>query len=262
MEPSTQVSMKNRTGLQMSPVQSKEMLETVEGIEGLPNPPEGTGTAMAEMRLEYINEADPLGTVPAPASAKGMVKTGAKMLTGNRPQVFMDKLAERCAFERGGTRLYDGLLTKFRARHDGGTAKPRKGNATEAISQTRLVEIRDQEMQHFQLLADCIEQMGGDPTAQTPSADTVGVQTMGLIQTISDPRTTLTQSLHAALAAELIDVAGWELLAELADGMGQKEMAKRFREALQHENEHLRSIRSWYESSVLQESGSPARAKA
>ena len=48
---------------------------------------------------------------------------------------------------------------------------------------------------------------------------------MGLLQAASDPRTTLAQTLHAALAAELIDGAGWENLILMAQNMGHDDMA-------------------------------------
>jgi rubrerythrin len=244
---STSISLKNRTGLQRSPAQSQEMLQAMEDqpVRGLPDP-EHDG--LAEVRAEYINDAEPLGTVPAPLTATGMVKSAANMLTGKRLHVFMDKLAERLAFERGGTRLYDALLAKH-------VAAAANGNEAGEVTHATLVEMRNEEADHFRLVAECIAELGGDPTAETPSADVAGVQSMGLIQTVTDPRTSLTQSLSAILAAELVDNAGWELLLELAENMGQDEMAGQFRAALQTEERHLRVIRTWYASLTLAASG-------
>jgi ferritin-like metal-binding protein YciE len=95
--------------------------------------------------------------------------------------------------------------------------------------------------------------VGADPTVQTPSADLVGVQAMGLMQSVTDPRTTLAQTLSSLLAAELIDVASWELLARLARDAGQDELAAQFEQALEHENEHLQTISGWYQSMVAAE---------
>jgi rubrerythrin len=246
MTKSLEMGLTNRTGMQRSPIHAKELLEGFDVVEGAVAVAEGDGAAMAELRIEYINEADPLGTIPAPVTVKGMAKAGAQMLKGDRPQMFIDKLAERLAFERSGTRLYDAVIAKYR-----GQALAAE---TEHVSQQRLLEIRDQEAQHFRLLAGCIEKMGGDPTAQTPCADLVGIESMGLMQAVSDPRTTFVQSLHSVLAAELIDVAGWDLLAQLADSIDQEEMAEQFRAALLEEQEHLNSVRGWYEALTLQES--------
>lgn len=249
MQPSSQITMRNRTGLQMSPKHGKELLETVEdaGMENV----EIVATALVQMRTQYINEAEPIGTIPPPGTAKGMAKSSAKMLTGSRPQVFIDKLAERCAFERGGTRLYEALLTKFSAETAGGA----KEAIPPEMSEARLREIHDQEAQHFEMLADCIVTLGADPTAQTPSADLVGVETMGLIQAVGDARTSIAQSLHAVLAAELIDGAGWEMLVEMAEEMKYDDMARRFRTALLQEQEHLHSVRTWYGAMTMADSG-------
>lgn len=252
MEQSAQIALKNRTGLQMSPTQSRELLETLKGVNGLTTPPSGDGRALAEMRSAYRAEAEPLGTVPAPTSLKGMAKSGATMLTGKRPQVLIDKLSERAAFERGGTRLYDGVLAKFQAES---RAAASGIDLPQDLTEGALREIRDQEVQHFRLLAESIERLGGDPTVQTPGADLVGMESTGLIQSVSDPRTTLAQSLHAALAAELIDNDGWELLIRLAQEMGDTPTVSRFKDALREEGGHLRRVRGWYQQLILAEAG-------
>ena len=228
----------NRTGLQTSPVHSKQLLQAEEELQ-----PVFTGIAadFADIKVQSIGEADPLGSVPPPMSVKGVVKTGVKLLTGAHPQVFIDKLAERAAYERGGTRLYDALILKFQS----------KDNAPSNISLGKLAKIRADELAHYQLVIDAIRSLGCDPTAQTPSADVVGVQTMGLMQVLNDPRTTFTDCLNAMLTAELTDVDAWDLLARLAEDSGETEMADDFRQALLQENEHLRDIRAWYQACVL-----------
>lgn len=230
----------NRTGLQMSPLQSKQMLERVDDTTAEPLV---DGEALAEVRNSYIMEAEPLGTVPAPGTAKGMLKTGAQMLTGKRPQVLIDKLAERLAFERGGARLYDCVISKCTASE----------NNAHGISIEALREIREEEVGHFELLTECLESLGADPTAQTPSADAVGIATMGLLQLASDPRSSIAHSLSAALTAELTDVAGWTVLISLAEETGHKDMAERFRQAEEAETRHLARVRGWYESLTLDE---------
>jgi rubrerythrin len=228
----------NRTGMQTSPVLSKEMLDNTE----LQIPESMDPQPLAETRAEYIREADPLGSVPPPATVKGMAKSGLKMMTGNRPQAFVDKLAERLAYERGGTRLYDAAIVKFMEH----------GDELKGVSVADLEKIRDEEANHAALIVECIEKMGADPTAQTPCADLVGVQTMGLMQAVTDPRTNLAQTLNSLLIAELGDEAGWETLIAFADQMGQTDMVTRFREAEAHEQEHVFKVRSWYESLTLE----------
>jgi ferritin-like metal-binding protein YciE len=194
-----------------------------------------------DVRLLYISEADPLGSIPPPATIKGAVKTAAKLLQGERPQAFIDKLAERLAYERSGTRLYDAVIAKFIAYED------ELPNA----SLQEVTEIRNEEASHAALIRTCLEQLGADPTAQTPSADLVGVATAGFLQAAADPRTTLAQTLQVALAAELVDAASWETLISMAEQMGQDGMVERFRTALDHETEHVAKVRGWFESLTL-----------
>jgi ferritin-like protein len=256
MQDATRISMKNRTGLQMSPGDSQELLEATGGqYAGRQPDPEREG--LAETRAEYLAEAGPLGTVPAPVTPVGVARSAARMLKGERMQVFMDKLSERAAFERGGTRLYDGLLAKHQAELAG---RGHGSQGADRVSRETLLEFRDQEAEHFMLVSQAISRLGGDPTAQTPCADVVGVMTTGLVQAVSDPRTSLPQTLSAILAAELVDVASWELLGQLAEAMGQDEMVRDFRQALLQEEKHLRVIHDWYTSLVMGESSSKEKS--
>jgi ferritin-like metal-binding protein YciE len=207
---------RNRTGVQTSPQLSKEMNDLVQPVSA----ETADATPLNGVRLLYIREADPLGSVP---------------------QAFIDKLAERLAYERSGTRLYDAVIAKFMA-HEG---ELQNGSLQE------VTEIRNEEASHAALIRTCLEQLGADPTAQTPSADLVGVATAGFLQAAADPRTTLAQTLQVALAAELVDVASWETLISMAEQMGQDGMVERFRHALDHETEHLAKVRGWYESLTL-----------
>lgn len=239
MERTTKMGM-NKTGVQMAPGDVEEMLRDVEA--SAPQPA-ANGAALAALRTTYITEGASVGSVPVPGSLKGVAKAGAKKLTGKNPEVFIDKLGERLAFERSGVRLYDTLITKYRA----------MSTKLRGMSAEDLAHIRDEEARHFKLVNDAIESLGADPTAQTPGADVVGVEGMGLRQVIDDPRTTLAQSLNAILTAELADNAGWELLITLAKEMGQDDLAADFRKALTTEREHLSKVKQWHEQCVLGE---------
>jgi hypothetical protein len=233
----------NRTGLQTSGDNKDTMIEFAEANAS--NAPVEQGEFMA-MHRAMIDEAEPVGSVPVPATVKGMAKTGMSKLAGNKPEVLVDKLGERLAFERSGTRLYDALIMKCTAMQNGSAAPG-------GIDLATLEHFRDEEEAHFHLVSDALVELGADPTAVTPCADVVGVMSMGLVKTVSDPRTTLPQSLSAILTAELTDNAGWELLIELAQGLGHDDMATRFEEALQAEQTHLATIRDWVREGVLTE---------
>jgi hypothetical protein len=147
----------------------------------------------------------------------------------------MDKLGERLAFERTGTRLYDALISKHEA----------FGSFTGGPSKADLAHIREQEFQHFTMLQAAIEQLGGDPTAVTPAANLSTTASQGIPQVIVDPRTTLLQSLEAVLIAELADHACWETLVELAQQAGEKNLGQQFAQARATEQEHLHKVRTW-----------------
>jgi hypothetical protein len=107
-----------------------------------------------------------------------------------------------------------------------------------------LVDILGEEHLHVAMLVDVVRDLGGDP-AQTPSADAAAVVSMGVIQIVTDPRTTLLQGLEAMLLAELVDRDGWTVLVELACEMGRDALAARFEQAERVEAVHLARVRAW-----------------
>lgn len=228
----------NRTGISSAPIQARELLELLD--QDRTTAPAGDQTELARMRRAVAEQSEPLGTVPPPDSVKGFAATAKEMLKGHKPTVFIDKLSERLAFERSGVRLYDAVLSKFDVygTWDGGP------------SRADIEEIRDEELRHFKLVHDSIESLGADPTAMTPSADLTGVVSQGIMQAITDARTTLPQSLQALLSAERTDIDGWSLLIELADASGQTKLVDQFRHAHALEEEHARKVQSWVASSI------------
>jgi ferritin-like protein len=236
-----EMSMKNRTGIGMSPIDSQQMIDASEHAQ--PSSP-GDASALAAFDSQYIREAEPVGSVPVPGTVKGAAQTMLNKLGGKNPEVLIDKLGERLAFERTGTRLYDYLIAKCEATQaDGG------------ISIDTLRHFRKEEALHFKLAANALESLGADPTAQTPGADVIAVASSGVLQVLSDPRTSVPQCLEAMLSAELTDNAGWELLFKLAGEMKLHDLEKEFRQALVEEEDHLKHIRHWHEQSAFQQAG-------
>jgi rubrerythrin len=235
----------NRTGIEMSPVDAQRMQSPDPALAVEDETPDTVGEDYLTVRQAYAVD-DGLGSVPVPANMKGMVKSGVQMVTGKRPQVFIDKLGERLAFERGGVRLYDTLLGKCEVWPD----------VVPEDTMTELRRFRDEEAQHFLLVKQALEQIGADPTAQTPCADLVGVESAGLVQAMNDPRTNVLQSLHVMLDAELLDNAGWEMLVELARSVGQDDIAQSFQTALHQEATHLSRLRMLVSALTANDAGS------
>jgi rubrerythrin len=220
MQLTTEVGI-NQSGILASEDGGEKMRENIE----LTRPPRGDERDLAKIRLEYAKESDPVGTLPEP-QPEGIAR------------VLMDKLGERLAFERSGTRLYDALIVKCAA------------NGAAAVPATDLRHIRDEEAVHFALVGAAIESLGGDPTAQTPSADVAGVEGMGLMQVLNDPKTTVAQALHAILVAEMTDNAAWDELIELTSQVGNDDLVARFEKAREEEREHLVKVQGWYKDAV------------
>lgn len=222
----------NRTGIALSPLDGPA---TIEGANaGLPSSV-GSARAIAERRVEHARGAEPIGHMPPPATVRGVAKAALGVIQGHKPAVLLDKLGERLAFERTGVRLFDGLLAKYEA-----AGSWRGGPTVE-----ELVRFREHEAEHLTLMKETLEALGADPTAMTPSADLAGVEGIGVLQVITDPRTTLAQALHAHLIAELADVAGWELLISLAEGLGHEPLVASMRDALSKEVLHRESVQRW-----------------
>ena len=224
----------NLTGVQTAPELAEEMTQGARAAE--PSMEGGPEVADAE-RAEYISEGFPIGSMPMlPAGSES--GADAELLSA---ALFLDKLSERLAFERMGTRLYDGLINKCQTL-DADSTGP---------SVAELQEIRDEEYRHFVMLTEVITEMGGDPTVQSPCADVAAVASLGIMQVIMDPRTTVSQSLQAILTAELTDNAGWEMLSELAGEMGYSDLTVQFNEALENEERHVVNVKTWLSERVM-----------
>lgn len=241
----------NRTGTMMSPLDTEEMQRYADAMgtdspSSVTNPTDKAGSPMLadELRAALTMEAGPIGSVPLPASVKGMVATTLDKATGNAPEVLIDKLAERLAFERTGTRLYESLLAR---------APQFDASAIDPDMLATMQQFHDEEAQHFAVVEAAMREIGADPTAMTPCADTSAVASSGVLKVIADPRTSLPQCLNAVLTAEMTDNAGWELLIKLAQASGHDEMARSFGDAHRAEERHMATVKRWLEAAVLAE---------
>ena len=226
----------NQTGMQYGPGDADEMRE----ISALTQPSsKGDASTANELRVPYFQAALSLGSMP-PTRARAPDSVDA---TDERLLVLLDHLGERLAFERAGTRLYEAFLFKCTQRPD----------ELGELSTDLVQHFCNEEAEHVGLLAAAIEALGGDPTVQTPSADVAGVQGSGLLKVVTDPGTTVLQSLSAMLAAELIDGCAWGLLMAMTRDLGYGELAGRFEKAVSQEEQHLLTIQRCYEGLAMAE---------
>lgn len=138
----------NRTGMQMAPKQGPEQVDYARNNP--PHPIDGSEEAIALMRAEYIEEAARVGSVPLPATGRGLAETAKGKLKGQSPELLFDKLGERAAFERSGVRLYQAMIGKVKAVH----------HPEQAALLQDLEHICEEEFRHFDLLSTTIEEMG------------------------------------------------------------------------------------------------------
>jgi bacterioferritin (cytochrome b1) len=225
----------NRTGMMTSPEMAEELIE---GALAAAPGSEGSAEDLAAYRGEYIQEGFPIGSLPSlPVADEADANEDVAGMA-----VLLDKLSERLAFERMGTRLYEALINKCEL----------AAESSNAPALEQLQQIREEELQHFLLLKRVVTELGGDPTVQSPCADVAGVASLGIMQVLTDPRTSVTQCLQAILTAELTDNDGWQLLINLADELGHAEMAQEFRSAQEHEAQHVENVRGWLAGQVLE----------
>jgi hypothetical protein len=209
----------NKTGIETRPAQAAAMQGGVSEF-----PPTSTGSKFGAdaVRIDYARNVPQddrgLGSVPGPG-----------------PAPLFDKLGERLAFERSGVRLYEAMISKLEAlgSYDGGPTRD------------ELLQILNEEHCHLVLLKDAIERLNGDPTAMTPSADVAATIGHGVMQVVTDARTTVVQSLEAMLVAELADGAGWGALIDLVRKAGHADLAKAFALAEQTEAQHRAKVSGW-----------------
>lgn len=233
----------NRTGIMLNPEMGAELIQ---GAKKTVPTSEGDGEDMRLERLEYLQEGTSIGSYPSVINGHEDDGVTEVETDGNRVDVLLDKLGERLAFERQGTRLYEAFIQKVEG------APLNEANAPEV---EELRHICDEELEHFELLQKAIVKLGGDATVETPSADVVGVLSHGVLQIVSDPRTSVAQGLQAVLTAELADNEGWQMLQELSKKLGHDELSQQCTEALQQEQEHLENVRTWLTTLVLSEAG-------
>jgi ferritin-like metal-binding protein YciE len=229
----------NRTGSLVSEELLKEM---VEGSKEFPPTAKGSALLIAENRMSYAQQGETVGSYPPPGDPRAFHDAAERAPDEQTMDLFMDKLGARLAFERSGVRLYEGMVAKVQAlgTFDGGPTVD------------DLQHIRSEELAHFMLLRDCIERLGGDPTAMTPSADVQATLSKGAPDVMADPRIGVIESLDALLAAELVDHASWDSLIEIARLAGEPDVADQFESAFQEEEEHLEMVKSWMEASIRQ----------
>lgn len=221
----------NRTGMAMSPHQGREMIENATHV--MPGTL-GDVQSIALVRQRYARECGTLGAAAPPVTQRALDEAAREALRGDHTAVFIDHLGERLAFERASVRIWTAVLSKFDA-YGTWRGGPRRAEIESIIAD---------EQAHFAMLHGAVTGLGADPTVMSPSADLVGIENVGLVHVVTDPRTDLAQSLHAVLIAELADNDAWAMLLDMAT-IEHGELVALFEIARETELIHLDRVRRW-----------------
>ncbi|HET9754713.1 MAG TPA: ferritin-like domain-containing protein [Myxococcales bacterium] len=144
----------------------------------------------------------------------------------------VDLLNERLAFERTGVRLYDTLLARLQV-----SAEP---DLKALVGQVQ--EQRDQEKEHEEWLEEQIRALGGTTHGLSEHAVLAQAESEG-VERVMRRDDSIPHDFHALLTAELADNAGWDLLMQLADELGDSKAKKEFKKRLHEEEKHLLFVR-------------------
>lgn len=160
----------------------------------------------------------------------------------NRSKV-VDLLMERLTFERASVKLYDRVLERMID-----SDNPEVQRMLQAMR-----EHREEEKEHEEWLEAQLRALDANPHGESELSRLIETESMGIEEVVLHSGAQLPHLLHAMLAAELVDNAGWELLVQLADEAGDKAAKKGFKKRLHEEEKHLLFLRKVMERLNLRE---------
>ncbi|NOK16206.1 ferritin-like domain-containing protein [Corallococcus carmarthensis] len=193
-----------------------------------------TGSAVRFLRVHLMRIAGHLGELHLP-DFKEVMGHALQAVDGPTPLLFVAQLRERLAFERISSRLYAGLLVKTHA----------LGSYPGGPTPERLVELHNQELDHLNLIRECIYRLGVDAPQLTAHGDGADSRTHGLLRAVDDPCATLQDALRAVLISEILNNAGWAMLVDLAQELGPPDLVGAFRDVMREETLHLEEVTDW-----------------
>jgi bacterioferritin (cytochrome b1) len=168
-----------------------------------------------------------------------------KKLAQENPGKLVELLQERLTFERTSVRLYDRILAQMRAAED-----PQIHKMLDIMQ-----GYRDEEAEHQAWLEEQIRELGGDANGESEMSRLVAEEARGIEQIILREDVALQHLFHALMAAELVDNAGWDLLAALAEEADDDDALDCFALRQAEEEDHLEYLREtmsrYAESQVL-----------
>lgn len=196
------------------------------------------------MAQEGSTETQPLDTPPR-ALGTTTLSTPAAPLGSTlhppgapAPQPLLVGIRIRLRFERVSTRLYEALLDRLGGTTETAPARAQRG----APNPATVLQFRNEEAAHFELLCEALACLGADPVAELDAtAAHIGIDLCARRELPPD----LAQTLDELLDIEQADEAGWRRLLATARACGLDELAHRFEQAHAEEIVHVRELRRW-----------------
>ena len=149
---------------------------------------------------------------------------------------FTDKLAQRWVVERAAVTMYGDAIARLRVNEQLGSLVP------------ELERFASQERLHATMLEQLLGELGvGDVHGEhaTPAVNLAASAMAAILESVRAPAATARSILEAVLMAERLDVAGWELLTDLAkDAFLDEDYLRSFRAAGREEREHEYVVRT------------------
>jgi rubrerythrin len=151
---------------------------------------------------------------------------------------FADKLAQRWVVERAAVTMYRLAIDRLRA------------NTLVAGLLADLERFGAQEQLHADMLEQLLGELGQDHDDvhgehATPAVNLAASAMAAILDSLRAPTATARSVLEAVLLAERLDLAGWELLTELAkDADLDEDYLRSFRAAGREEHEHEYVVRT------------------
>jgi bacterioferritin (cytochrome b1) len=156
-----------------------------------------------------------------------------KKLARKNPEKLVELLHERLTFERTSVKLYDRILTQMEA----------SGDLQIRGMLDTMRAYRDEEAEHQAWLEEQIQALGGDVNGESVMSRLVVEESRGIEQIILREDAEMHHLFHALMAAELVDNAGWDLLAALAEEADDDDALDGFALRQAEEEDHLDYLR-------------------
>jgi hypothetical protein len=161
-------------------------------------------------------------------------------LTPVQRESLLDSLSERRVFESNAVAAYAALSQRL----------PDARNVMADLDAVDLQQIRAEELVHIAFLNYCLDVLNSCCT-RTPSVCRTETELAGFVRLIAAADGSFSDALHAAMSLELLDHAGWETLATLAQTVQWFELTERCHCVLQQESRHLAQLSAWYERLLI-----------